>query len=213
MESNVVSIDDQPISATFFGEGNWLSDFITPDEPNILMLWAELTDRVNSLEDKIEAAWSWVANEVKYKNFISATINVEGKTSTQDDYWQTPSQCALTKVGNCANKAFLLTSLLRNALGPDQVHTVLGNLLNSHWAGHAWVEANIHGQPFIVEATRNDVPMIPADIAERYQPVHYFNDKVIYAVPGRTVMTPFQACFSSWLKDYLDWTYIHGGGR
>lgn len=209
MESNVVLIDDQPIAAKFFGEGRWLSDFITPDEPDVLTLWRSVTDGLYAPLDRIGAAWDWVANQVQYRNFIRATLNVEGKTSYQDDYWQDPSQCALTRVGNCANKAFLLTSLLRNELPVDQIHAVLGNLLNGKWAGHAWVEAVINGQPMIVEATRSDVPLVLAENAERYQPVHYFNDQEVYAVPGRTVMTPFQACYSNWLKDYLDWNYIN----
>ena len=96
-------------------------------------------------------------------------------------------------------------------MGPDQVHCVLGNLYNGHAAGHAWVEAVINGKPYILESTRNDVPMIQADTVERYEPVHYFNDQEGLVVPGRTVLTPFQACYSSWLKDYLDFAYINGG--
>ena len=211
MMINVVPCDDQPISATFFGEGHWLSDFVTPEEPDILMLYRSLTANATNINDKIDACWSWVANEVKYKNFISATINIEGVTSVQKDFWQTPAVCSKTKWGNCANKAFLLTSLLRNAMPSDKVHCVLGNLYNGHGAGHAWVEAELPGGSYIVEATRNDVPMILANTATRYEPVHYFNDKSVYAVPGRTVMTPFQACYSSWLAYYLDKAYIGEG--
>ncbi|MCK9600570.1 MAG: transglutaminase family protein [Sphaerochaeta sp.] len=211
MDPSVVPIDDQPISSTFFGEGRWLTDFVTPDEPDVQLLWADITDRINSTEDRIIAAWDWVANEVHYKPFISATLSVEGKTSVQKDYWQSPAVCSLTKVGNCANKSFLLASLLRNELSPQQVHCVLGNLLNGKYAGHAWVEINLNGKEYVVEATRNDVPLLETRKADRYQPVHYFNDQEVYAVPGRTVLTPFQKCYSTWLRDYLNWNYIHGG--
>jgi len=211
MESNVQPLNDQPISATFFGEGHWLSDFVTPSEPDILMLFNRIAAGVGSAEDQIIACWDWVANQVQYKPFIKAQISIEGKSFYQEDFWQTPSLCSKTHVGNCANKAFLLTSLIRNLLGPNQVHCVLGNLYNGHAAGHAWVEAVINGKPFILESTRNDVPMIQADTAERYEPVHYFNDVEGLVVPGRTVLTPFQACYSAWLKDYLDWSYINGG--
>jgi transglutaminase-like putative cysteine protease len=211
MESNVQPLDDQPISATFFGEGKWLSDFVTPAEPDILMLFKQITAGANSREEAIVACWDWVANQVQYKNFIKAQISIEGKSFYQEDFWQSPSLCSKTHVGNCANKAFLLTSLVRNILGPDQVHCVLGNLYNGHAAGHAWVEAVISGKPYILESTRNDVPMIQADTVERYEPVHYFNDHHGLVVPGRTVLTPFHACYSSWLKDYLDWSYINGG--
>jgi transglutaminase-like putative cysteine protease len=210
MES-AIPIDNQPIAAGFFGEGRWLKDYVTPDEPDITMLWNSLTGNSIILHDKIMAAWDWVATQVAYKSFISAEIRVEGKESYQRDYWQSPAMCSKTHVGNCANKAFLLTSLLRNAMQPFEVYCVLGNLYNGHASGHAWVEVELGGQSWIVEATRADVSMVLASEAKRYEPVHYFNDQVVLAVPGRTVMTPFSACYSSWLHDYLDTAYINHG--
>jgi transglutaminase-like putative cysteine protease len=208
---NVVKIDDQPISSGFFGEGHWLKDYVTPNEPDITMLWNSLTGNSIVLQDKIMAAWDWVATRVAYKPFITAEIRVENQSSYQGDFWQSPAMCAKTHVGNCANKAFLLTSLLRNTMQPFEVYCVLGNLYNGHASGHAWVEVELGGQSYIVEATRPDVPMVPAKEATRYEPVHYFNDQVVLAVPGRTVMTPFEACYSTWLHDYLDMTYINKG--
>ena len=175
------------------------------------MLWDRVTHGLQTKKEKAIAAWDWVANEVQYKPFIRATIQVEGRTSAQADYWQAPALCAHTHVGNCVNKAFLLASLLRREFPFQEVYCVLGNLHNGAISGHAWVEANINGQEYILEATRNDVPLLPVEKADRYEPVHYANDKEIYAVPGRTVMTPFHACYSNWLKDYLDWAYINGG--
>jgi transglutaminase-like putative cysteine protease len=203
-----IPIDDQPIAATFFDEAHWLSDFVTPNQPDILTLWERITRGITNQNERIVAAWDWVANQVAYKPFIKASIQVEGVTSYQDDYWATPSQVTKIRVGNCANKAFLLTSLLRNELGPDQVYTVLGNLFNGHASGHAWVQVNTGNGEFVVEATRNDVPMLAVARADRYAPVHYFNDKTVLAVPGRTVMTPMAACYSEWLRDYLNFSYI-----
>lgn len=209
MESGAYPIDDQPVASSFFGEGNWLTDYITPDNTDIQVLCMEITQDIADLKDKIVACWDWVANQVKYKSFIHARIQVEGKSSIQSDYWQSPSLCSRTKVGNCANKAFLLTSLLRNFMPPDQVYCTLGNLHNGKTEGHAWVEVTLGGKDFIVESTRGDVSMVATSPADRYEPVHYFNDASVYAVKGRTLMTPFAACFSPWLKDYLDWTYIN----
>jgi transglutaminase-like putative cysteine protease len=211
MEENVVQIEDQPIASRFFGEGNWLTDMITPNSPDVLQLWNRITADKRTIEDKIIASWDWVARQVKYKPFISASINVEGKSSFQHDFWQTPAMCSKTRVGNCANKAFLLTSLLRNELSENQVYCVLGNLHNGHVSGHAWVEVNFDGNDYIMHATRDDVPLIDVKKATRYEPVHYLNEKIVLAVPGRTVMTPFEACYSDWLKDYLNWSYINGG--
>jgi len=218
MESNAVLIDDQPVSPTFFGESRWLTSYITPDNPDIQMLFEQVTRGCDSVESKIEACWDWVANQVKYKPFIGARIQVEGKASSQRDFWQSPSMCAWTKVGNCANKAFLLTSLLRYGLPGEEVYCVFGNLHNGKVEGHAWVEWTTDGSDYIVESTRGDVSMVEATPADRYEPVHYFTEKQVFAIPGRTIMTPFAACFSTWLKDYLDWTYInyrrdHGQGQ
>jgi transglutaminase-like putative cysteine protease len=210
MES-AIPIDDQPIASGFFGEGRWLRDYVTPNEPDIKMLWNSLTGNSIVLQDKIAAAWDWVANQIVYKPFIAAEIRVENVNSYQRDFWQSPAMCSKTHVGNCANKAFLLTSLLRNEMQPFEVYCVLGNLYNGHASGHAWVEIEFNGQSWIVEATRGDVPMVLAKEATRYEPVHYFNDQVVLAVPGRTVMTPFEACYSTWLHDYLDTTYINKG--
>jgi transglutaminase-like putative cysteine protease len=207
-----IPIDNQPIGAGFFEEGHWLSDYVTPDEPDILVLYRRITEGMDNSEDRIVACWDWVANKVRYKPHITAEIRVEGKASYQGDYWQSPSMVSKTQVGNCANKAFLLTSLLRNELSPAQVYCVLGNLYNGHVQGHAWVQINISGREYIVEATRNDVPMLDTNLAPRYESVHYFNDQQILAVPGRTVMTPFESCYSEWLKDYLNFNYINNGG-
>lgn len=210
METSAIIIDDQPVTSGFFEAGSWLSDYITPDEPDILMLWKQIS-RNSSQQEKVLAAWDWVASNIKYKNFIKASINVEGKMSTQDDYWQLPAMCMKTHIGNCANKAFLLTSLLRNEFSPEEIHCVLGNLYNGKPEGHAWVEVRLSGSDYILEATRADVPPVKTSLVDRYEPVHYFNDKMVYAVPGRTLMVPFSACYSNWLKDYLHWSYINGG--
>lgn len=210
METYVVS-DNQPIAASFFGSGSWLTDFVTPDALEVQSLHRQLTQGLPYIQDRINQCWAWVANEVRYRPTVEAKIWVNGQSSYQKDYWQAPSLCIGSKVGNCANKAFLLASLLRVDMDVDKVWCVLGNLHNSSVGGHAWVEATIEGQNYIVEATRNDVPLIPAENAERYEAIHYFNDKQVRSVPGRTVLTPYHSCYSSWLKDYLDWSYINGG--
>lgn len=208
MIREAIPVDDQPMSANFFGAGTWLTDYITPDSPDIQILYKEITRNLNGIEEKSIACWDWVANEVKYQPFLRATVNIAGKVAFQEDYWQMPNLCSRTKIGNCANKAFLLTSLLRNHFEANQVYCVFGNLHNGHETGHAWVEAIVNGTDFILESTRNDVPMVPTAEAPRYEPIHYFNDKTVLVIPGRTEMVPFAACYSDWLRDYLNWRYI-----
>lgn len=202
-----IPIDNQPISATFFKEGKWLTDFITPDALEIQELYGEITEGIVLLEDKIAAVHNWVGS-LKYRKFIRGKLWIEGESSVQSDLWNTPSITARIGVGNCANKSFLLCSLLRNELSSSQVYCVLGNLYNGKPGGHAWVQVNL-GQDYIIESTRADVAsLVPVAAAERYEVVHLFNDKTVQVIKGVTVMEPFSACFSTWLKDYLDWGYI-----
>lgn len=205
----IIAMDDQPISATFFKEGRWLSEFVTPDAMEIQELAKEL--KQSSPANFVRACHRWVSSEVKYKPFIKGKLWVEGRSSVNRDVWLRPSLTKQVKVGNCANKSFLLTSLLRNEFNPGQVHVVLGNLHNGSPGGHAWVQVNIGDRAYIVESTRPDVePLVSAATAERYEAVHFFNDKTAYAIEGRTLLEPFSRCYSTWLKDYLDWAYIEG---
>lgn len=209
---NAVVTDDQPVAAGLFHSGAWLTDFITPDALEVQALYRRITGDCGSTLDCVANCWAWVAHEVRYEPTVYARIQIHGSVSQQDDYWQQPSLCIRTKVGNCANKAILLTSLLRNILDHDNVHCVLGNLYdnNGHIGGHAWVEVNIDGDEFIMESTRHDVAYILAHAARHYEPVHYFSDKEVLSVPGRTILRPYTACYSDWLKDYLDMAYIEG---
>jgi len=206
-------IDDQPIASTFFGEGRWLTEFVTPESLEIQTLHQMIIDSIgnpDSLEDRITALWSWVANEVKYTRFVKGKIWLSGQTSVQDDYWAPPGITARIRVGNCATKSFLLGSLLRNELSADRVHVVLGNLYNGKAGGHAWIQFD----NYIMETTRPDVPpMVPVSSTERYEAVHLFNDQEVKSIEGKTVLVPFTACYSTWLRDYLDWAYIEGAKR
>ena len=204
-------IDDQPISATFFGEGKWLTEFVTPEALEIQKLYKNVTLKAFSPDLKVNNCLRWVAREVEYKEFISGKIWIEGNSSVQHDLWMDPSTTARVKVGNCANKSFLLCSLLRNAFPVEDVHVVLGNLYNGEAGGHAWVKIRLEGRDYICETTRPDVRgPVPAGVASRYEEVHLFNDKEAFAIEGRTVMEPFKSFYSTWLKDYLDWAYIEG---
>lgn len=208
----VVTMDDQPISATFFGEGRWLTEFVTPDAMEVQELYRQLTKDYPDRVDRIKVIHDWVSREIKYKPYIKSTLWVEGKSSSNRDVWLRPTLTRRIKVGNCANTSFLLASLLRNELDPGEVHVVLGNLHNGKPGGHAWVQVKLDEQAYIVESTCPDLPaMVHASVATRYEPVHYFNDKTAYAIEGRTVLEPFSRVYSTWLKDYLDHAYIQGG--
>ena len=208
----IIPIDNQPISATFFGEGKWLTSFVTPDALEVRKLHEQLTRNIDEIEDRVLACWGWVANQVKYVKFVQARIQINGHVAVQDDYWQAPSQLIKTKVGNCANKAFLLGSLLRRDLPSERVNVVLGNLSQGdNIGGHAWVEVSLNSHSHIMEATRGDMkPMVSTEVADIYESVIYFNDKSVLAVEDRTLLQPFCAVYADWLHDYLDWAFIEG---
>lgn len=211
---NIIPIDNQPMQAGFFGQGKRLTEFITPDNLDIQALHSQLVNGIQDPLQRLEACWSWVANQVKYVRFVHGSLNIHGKVSIQKDLWCEPSIVMHTRIGNCFNKSSLLASMLRNELDAGNVYCVLGNLLSPKDAGgHAWVQVQLGGKNYIMEATRNDVPLVPLDAAMIYEPVHYFNDKETWAVEGRTVMTPYANAYSSWLKDYLNWGYINAGAN
>lgn len=206
----IFKIDDQPIAATFFGEVNNLTDFITPDTLEVTDLYKQLTTKIGASRDRILACWRWVANEIKYVKFVRGKIWIGGKSSVQKDLWLMPSMVIMTRIGNCANKSFLLTSLLRNELPAGKVFCALGNLYNGTPGGHAWIQINMDDEWFTMETTMPTAPpLIPITQTKRYEVVHFFNDQGVQAIEGRTQMIPFTTCYSTWLHDYLSWAYIN----
>ena len=206
----LILIDDQPIEATFFHEGRWLTDFITPDAMEVQTLFAEITDGVYGQTEKITACWEWVTSQVQYVRFVKGKLWIAGKVSVQNDLWTMPETTINTRVGNCAVKSFLLASLIRNELLAEQVYCVLGNLYNGKPGGHAWVGLRLDDD-YIMESTQPNVPpLVPVSATQRYEAIHLFNDQSLYTIPGKTVMKPYTACFSPWLEDYLDFAYIEG---
>jgi len=207
----IIPIDDQPISAGFFGEGQWLTDFVTPNALEVKTLYKDICKGKQTRRERVVGMHQFVGAAIKYRPFIGATMTVAGKTSRNPDAWLPPSITRMVGIGNCANKAFLLASLLRNEFSPKEVHVVLGNLYNGKAGGHAWCQLQMDDRSYIIESTRADVPtFISTDTTERYEAVHFFNDIDAYAIAGRTAMEPYLACYSTWLKDYLDMSYIRG---
>lgn len=209
--ADVIAVDDQPIEAGFFGEVRRLTDWITPEALEVQNLYKQLTAGISDTLSRITACWKWVAGQVKYVNFVKGKLWINGKVSAQDDLWTMPETTIRTRVGNCAVKSFLLTSLLRNELPPDQVYCALGNLYNEDPGGHAWLNVRLDGEEYTMESTTDKVPpLIPSHLTDRYEPVHFFNDEQVLAIEGRTQMVPFTEAYSTWLHDYLSWAYIEG---
>ena len=192
--------DNQPINARF-GDSVWLTSFITPRNPDVRLKYLEVTNGLVSSNDRIAALWRYVA-EFKYKAVIPSTLSTAGRTFRQDDTWFFPAEAMLLKNLNCANRAFLLTSLLKNELPVQaQVYCVMGQLSNNGAGSHAWVEAQIDGRLYILEATITDKAkaILPAACLDMYKAEVYFDEDMVYTADNVNVTAVINSRFE--LKD------------
>ncbi len=196
----LIVADNQPIDARF-GDSVWLTSYITPNNPAIRLKYAELTEGIASSKDKITALWRYVA-EFKYKPVISSTLITPGRKLHQEDTWFFPAEAMLLENLNCANRAFLLASLLKNELPVrGQVYSVMGVLSNNGAGNHAWVEAQIAGRMYILEATITNKAraIIPVSCLDIYESKVYFDEETVYTVGHVDVASVINARFE--LKD------------
>lgn len=202
MRTNLISCDQQPVQARF-GEAYWLNDFVTPDNPEVLLLRKKLANGLVGLEDRVYSYWQYVA-KLRYEESISGSMTVEGQTVKNRDLWLYPAETIQFEVGNCFCKSVLLASLVKNDIGDTQV--VLGNLITGGDAGgHAWVKTRLWGKDVYLESTQPNLtkPFIDIEVARAYSPVVVFNEKDTSYVPGATIYGPLMRCAIQWLEDYL----------
>jgi len=196
-------IDDQPINgATLLGEDRWLSEWITPDNLEIQLEYERLTQKLTEPKDRVLACFNRVLS-IPYTEAVKAKVNIDGRTFVQKDVWLDPAQALKARKLNCANRSFLLASLLRQEFPPDKVWVVLGNLRLDGLGGHAWVVFR-GDRDYILETTspRIRVPITNSDVHEE---VIFFNDQEVRAIPHRSVEEPFSKCWCHpLLEDYLD---------
>ncbi|KKN52929.1 hypothetical protein LCGC14_0607300 [marine sediment metagenome] len=204
----LIVADNQPIDARF-GDSIWLTSFITPNNPDVRLKYLEITQGILATNDKIDALWRYVA-EFKYKPIISSTLSTPGRKLHQEDTWFFPAEAMLLANLNCANRAFLLTSLLKNELPvPGQVYSVFGELTHNGIGNHAWVQAQIEGRLYILEATITDKAraIIPASTLDIYKGKVYFDEETVYAVEDVDVCSVinerFSVCAIPFLENYL----------
>lgn len=209
MKTNLVLADSQAIDSRF-GEAIWLTSFITPDNPEVMLKYQQITEGLMSSTERIFALWQYVAS-IPYRETIKAKITINGRTKRQSDCWLYPAEViALAPVANCANKSFLLTSLLMNELPPSDVRCVLGHISLDGIGAHAWVEVNIEGTYQILESTVTDPQkaMVPVHLATIYDPVIYFTDESVYNVIEREnseaiLNERFGFCAIPYLSEYI----------
>lgn len=206
-----IQCPDQPIggehgSATLFGEPKWLAEWVTPRDLSVQEKYEQLTSGLSSPEEKIIACLRYVC-DFPYTRFIRVETRVDGITFVQRDAWLEPSQAMQTPKINCANRSFILASLLRQEMPPEDVWVVMGNLNVDGQDGHAWDMVRLYGKQYMLEPTnaRVKASLIPIDLASGYEDVLYFNDYEVKAIPERKVREPFSACYYClpFLSDYV----------
>ena len=203
---NSIPVDDQPINAaTLLGESRYLTSWVTPDNLEIQSKYNELTKGLLTQRDKIIACWDYVKS-LRYRQFIQAKVKIDGRTFVQKDTWLNPAQVIQAPAANCANRSFLLASLLRQELSPQELYICLGNLNYDHQDGHAWVYAKLDND-YLLETTSPTIktPFIDARSADIYESVIFFNDSGVWHIPGAGLREPLSDCYCiRWLEDYLD---------
>lgn len=203
-----VPCDNQPILASILNERCLLTSWITPDSLEIQNKYDELTRGLESIEDKVKVCLGYVSS-IPYTNFVRVSANVAGKIFTQPDCWLLLEQALYAPKLNCANKTYLLVSLLRQELPTENIWACLGNLNSDHQDGHAFGYLRLNNKDYILETTNPAVKNKPIPIetvGDLYEDVIYVSDKEVRAIQERNVREPFSACYHCipFLRDYLD---------
>lgn len=205
--SESVVTDDQPINAaTLMGENRYLSSWIDPSNLEIQETYKQLTEGITDQRERVIAVWEFV-KDIPYTPYINALVKVDGRTFTQKDVWLDAGQTLRAGKLNCMNKSLLLTSLLRQEFGPEQVAVCLNNVqINSHSEGHAVSYLRLDDD-YIMETTNPGIrsPFLRASDADIYEAVVFVNDKMVSYIPGVTLREPFGFCHCiRWLEDYVN---------
>ena len=208
----LVSVDNQPIEARWSSDAIWITDLITPRNPTVQLKYAEITQGIDSLDDRVTALWQYVSRQ-PYKEAIPTTLLVGGKSIHQDDTWLYPSETiAAARETNCANRSFVLASMLKNQYQyPGQVYCAIGRVkVGSIRGNHAWVVVETGGGTFIIETTQPNLTraFVPVGMAPAYEPVLCFDENKVYTVgrgddPGPFLNEHFGVCAIPFLKTYL----------
>lgn len=180
------------VQMRLFKEQRDIREFIQPRSWPVLQLAAGLP---RTPADAALVAWRRMAERVHYpprepfdyhyaEEFVRTRPGIkifeqQGAALVSDqsfDYWSFPAETLAVGVGDCEDCTFLLTSVLRNVLGPTQVYATIGLL---EGGGHAWVTVLLDGVPYRLETTRP--PFGASDITRElppYEPYFRFNDLV-----------------------------------
>jgi transglutaminase-like putative cysteine protease len=116
-----------------------IDGFTTPDE-QVRRLAAELTKDAKTRDDKIRALFNFVADDIRYVNYVSG------------EWWlpNRPQELLARRQGDCDDKAMLLISLLK-AVGIEATEVL--------------VQTRYTGQPRVLGSTKAAIPLFDHGIA------------------------------------------------
>lgn len=208
--TSLISADNQPIINRPLKDSVWLTSFITPQNPDVMLKYQALTEGLSSTEDRINALWQYVAN-LPYRETIKSRFSVNGETVAHPDTWLFPSETMQTRYSNCANRSFLLASLLKNELlSAGQVYCSLGYLKIDDVGAHAWNRIQVAGGDYILETTQPSLVglLVPVSAAPIYDEVLAFDENGVYTVGSgvdvaAVLNAKFGLCAIDFLRDYL----------
>ncbi len=175
----------------FAGEQHDIRDFVTPDQVEIRGLYEHL--RQDNPYDTVIMCWRYLNQYVEYPtNPLGQSVDKQRLTTfggahvyeQPPDYWQFPYETTarvrdaakkgIKTHGDCADVSFVLASVLRNELGPNEVHACIGTyILNGRPCGHAWVKLRIDMNFYYADATHDFGKPLNFDLYEEYV---LFND-------------------------------------
>ncbi len=205
----LVKVDNQPINARH-GDSYWLTDFVMPANPDIRLKWQELSQGVSSPVQAVTRLWQYVAN-LPYRETVPSRTTAGSLNNQQSDTWFFPPETMRVRVSNCANKSFLLASLLKNLYpSAGYVYVVLGRYAGEGIGGHAWVQAKVGGKDYFIETTQPRLPaaLIAPEKASNYQAQLFFDEHGVYLgnkfLSARDILNQrFGLCAQPFLEKYL----------
>jgi len=198
---NARATDDQPINASMLGEDRFITSWVTPESLAIKQAHKAITNGIDDYRQRIEALWRFV-RDIPYVQFVSSRVSIGGRTIRQDDVWLDPAQALVAGQLNCFNKSALLASLIKQET--ENVYVCLNNVTYDGVGGHAIVY--LPEGDFVMETTNPHIihPWERASDIDIYEPVIFFNDKEVRAVPGVDLEQPLGYCCVRWLEEYTN---------
>jgi hypothetical protein len=202
--------DNQPVDTRAGHDAVWITDFITPNNPDVILKYRALTQGQTDPNDIAYSLWHYISHQ-PYVPLVSSKLSAAGRTFHQKDTWFYPAESIQLGIGNCANKSFVLASLLKNYWkAPGQVYCVVGNIKLDGIGSHAWVELNSGRGSYILETTQPNIShaIIPKNVVDAYEGMVYFDDESVYTTGDRVsvknvLSSHFGVCAVPFLKTYL----------